>query len=141
MKISFVAGFGPIVREPDAAHAFWRDGLGIELDEAAPGYFTNDHLDGVRAFALWPLSQAAEATFGTPDWPAELPVPQAWLEVDVESAELVVAAVEELRAAGHRILKEAHEEPWGQTTARLQSPEGLLLGVTFTPWMHESPGG
>ena len=82
-----------------------------------------------------------EATFGTPDWPAELPVPQAWLEVDVESAELVVAAVEELRAAGHRILKEAHEEPGGQTTARLQSPEGLLLGVTFTPWMHESPGG
>ena len=45
-------------------------------------------------------------------------------------------AVTELTAAGHRLLSGAHEEPWGQTTARLQSPEGLLVGVTFTPWMH-----
>ncbi len=137
MKISFVAGFGPIVADPEPAHAFWRDGLGIELEEAAPGYFTNDDLDGVKAFALWPLSQAAESTFGTSDWPAEVPVPQAWLELDVESAEAVGAAVDELQAAGHRILKGAHEEPWGQTTARLQSPEGLLVGVTYTPWMHD----
>ena len=64
MKVSFVAGFGPIIREADAAHAFWRDGLGIAFEEPAPGYFTNDDLDGVKAFAMWPLSQAAEATFG-----------------------------------------------------------------------------
>jgi catechol 2,3-dioxygenase-like lactoylglutathione lyase family enzyme len=138
MKISFVAGFGPIVGEREPSHAFWRDGLGIEFEEAAPGYFTNDDLHGVKAFALWPLSQAAEATFGTTDWPADLPVPQAWLEVDVESADAVAEAVEELRAAGHGILKDAHEEPWGQTTARLQSPEGLLVGVTYTPWMHDA---
>jgi catechol 2,3-dioxygenase-like lactoylglutathione lyase family enzyme len=141
MKISFVAGFGPIVREPDAAHAFWRDGLGIVFEEAAPGYFTNDALDGVKAFAMWPLSQAAQSTFGTPDWPADLPAPQAWLELDVESADAVAAAVDELRAAGHRLLTEAHEEPWGQTTARLQSPEGLLVGITYTPWMHGPPEG
>ena len=30
MKVAFVAGFGPIIREADAAHAFWRDGLGIK---------------------------------------------------------------------------------------------------------------
>ncbi len=136
MKISFVAGFGPIVRDPDGSQAFWRDGLGIDLEEAAPDYFTNDSLDGVRAFALWPLTQAAESTFGTPDWPADLPVPQAWLELDVDSPSAVASAVEELRAKGHRLLKDAHEEPWGQTTARLQSPEGLLVGVTYTPWMH-----
>jgi len=137
MQISFVAGFGPIVREPDAAHAFWRDGLGIKLEEAAPGYFTNDDLGGVNAFALWPLSQAAEATFGTPDWPADIPAPQAWIELDVESAEAVGAAIEELRGRGLNVLREAHEEPWGQTTSRLLSPEGLLVGVTFTPWMHD----
>jgi catechol 2,3-dioxygenase-like lactoylglutathione lyase family enzyme len=138
MRVSFVAGFGPIVRDPDTAHAFWRDGLGIQFEEPAPGYFTNDALDGVKAFAMWPLSQAAEATFGTIAWPADLPVPQAWLEFDVESADAVAAAVAELRAAGHRLLTDAHEEPWGQTTARLQSPEGLLVGVTHTPWMHET---
>jgi len=35
------------------------------------------------------------------------------------------------------VLRGAHEEPWGQTTSRLLSPEGLLVGVTFTPWMHD----
>lgn len=137
MKIGFVAGFGPIIRDGDAAQAFWRDGLGIEFEEPAPGYFTNDSLDGVKAFAMWPLAQAAEATFGSLDWPDDLPTPQAWLELDVESVDAVAAAIEELRAAGHRVVRDAHEEPWGQTTARLLSPEGLLVGITFTPWMHE----
>ena len=137
MKVSFVAGFGPIVREVDASQRFWGDGLGISLEEAAPQYFTNDDLDGVKAFALWPLSQAAESTFGSPDWPADIPAPQAWIELDVDSAEAVGEAVAELEAAGHRVLREAHEEPWNQTTSRLLSPEGLLVGVTFTPWMHD----
>ena len=141
MRISFVAGFGPIIREADAAHAFWRDGLGIDFAEPAPGYFTNDDLEGVKAFAMWPLSQAAESTFGSPDWPPDLPEPQAWLELDVESAEAVGTAIAEMQAAGHQVLKGAHEEPWGQTTARLLSPEGLLVGITFTPWMHEDPTG
>lgn len=136
MEISFVAGFGPVTRDVDAARAFWGDGLGITLEEPAPGYLTNDDLEGVKAFALWPLSQAAQSTFGTPDWPADVPVPQAWVEFDVASVEAVGAGVAELTALGHRLLKGATEEPWGQTTARLLSPEGLLVGVTFTPWMH-----
>ena len=136
MKVSFVAGFGPIIREAEGSHAFWGDGLGIPFTEAAPGYFTNDDLDGVKAFAMWPLEQAAESTFGTTEWPGHLPTPQAWLELDVESTAAVASAVDELRAAGHRVLREAHEEPWGQTTSRLLSPEGLLVGVTYTPWMH-----
>ncbi|HSK93007.1 MAG TPA: glyoxalase [Candidatus Angelobacter sp.] len=141
MKISFVSGFGPIIREADAAHRFWRDGLGIAFQEPAPGYLTNDDLEGVKAFAMWPLAQAAEATFGTAEWPSELPVPQAWIEFDVESTDAVADAVAELGGAGHRVLTEAHEEPWGQTTARLLSPEGLLVGITYTPWMHTKEGG
>lgn len=136
MKPSFVAGFGPIVPDTDASRAFWGSGLGIGLEEAAPGYWTSDDLEGVKAFALWPLSQAAESTFGTDAWPADLPVPQAWMELDLDSPDAVAEAVAELQAAGHRLLREAHEEPWGQTTARLQSPEGLLVGITYTPWMH-----
>ncbi|MEN0129590.1 MAG: hypothetical protein AAGC49_09135 [Brevundimonas sp.] len=136
MEISFVAGFGPITRD-ESARSFWsQGGLGIELEEPAPGYLTNDTLEGVKAFALWPLSQAAESTFGTTTWPDDVPVPQAWLELDVASPAAVVDAIAELTAAGHRVLKDTTEEPWGQTTARLQSPEGLLVGVTFTPWMH-----
>jgi hypothetical protein len=137
MKVSFVAGFGPIVRDTDASRAFWGAGLGIGLQEASPGYWTNDDLDGVNAFALWPLSQAAESTFGSDRWPDDIPYPQAWIEMDVESAEAVAPAVGELEVAGHRVLRAAHEEPWGQTTSRLLSPEGLLVGVTYTPWMHK----
>ncbi len=137
MQPAFVAGFGPIIFDPEAAHGFWRDGLGIAFDEPAPGYFTNDSLDGVKAFAMWPLAQAAESTFGTPEWPADLPTPQAWMELDVESADAVGAAAAEMEAAGHRVLRGALEEPWGQTTARLLSPEGLLVGISFTPWMHD----
>lgn len=137
MKISFVAGFGPIVPDVDASRAFWGAGLGIELEEAAPSYYTNDSLEGVKAFALWPLTQAAESTFGTEVWPNDIPAPQAWIELDVASVDEVSAGVAELEAAGHRVLRGVHEEPWGQTTSRLLSPEGLLVGITFTPWMHD----
>ena len=54
----------------------------------------------------------------------------------MESPEAVAAAVAELEARGHRLLRGVHEEPWGQTTTRLLSPEGLLVGVTYTPLMH-----
>lgn len=161
MKISFVAGFGPIVggggggsgdggggsgdsggesgdggSDGDVSLRFWKD-LGFPLAELAPAYFGTDDVDGVKAFALWPLSQAAESTFGVTEWPGDLPIPQAWLELDVESPDAVAAAVAELQAAGHRVLRGVHEEPWGQTTSRLLSPEGLLVGITFTPWMHK----
>ncbi len=138
MEISFVAGFGPITRDAPAARTFWSaGGLGIPLEEPAPGYLTNDTLAGVKAFALWPLEQAAESTFGTGRWPADRPVPQAWVELDVASHDAVAEAAAELVAQGHELLRGAHLEPWGQTTARLQSPEGLLVGISHTPWLHE----
>ncbi len=140
MKPSFVAGFGPIVRDVEGSRAFWEQGLGIALEQAAPDYWASDHLDGVKAFALWPLSQAAESCFGSATWPAEIPTPQAWIEFDLESPEAVNAGVAELEAAGHRLLRGAREEPWHQITARLLSPEGLLIGVTYTPWMHGKGG-
>jgi hypothetical protein len=136
MKPSFVTGFGPIVGEVSASRSFWAEAMGIDLEEIAPEYYGTDDLDGVRAFALWPLAQAAQACFGTAEWPADIPAPQAWIELDLESAAAVAVAVVELRAAGQRLITDAHLEPWGQTTARLLSPEGLLVGVAYTPWMH-----
>ena len=81
MKIEFIAGFGPIVREPTESRNWW-SALGLDLHEIAPDYYGTDDVDGARAFALWPLAHAAE------------------------------------------------------TTARLMSPEGLLVGISYTPWMH-----
>lgn len=141
MHVSFIAGFGPIARSVDESHAFWARALGLPLEELAPGYFSTEKVDGARAFALWPLAQAAESVFGTSEWPADVPAPQAWLEVDVATPAEVAEALAELEAAGHRVLRGVTEEPWGQTTSRLLSPEGLLVGVTYTPWMHEAPAG
>ena len=141
MDIAFVAGFGPIGSADASSAEFWGGTFGIPFSEDG-GYYHTEQLPGVNAFAIWPLSQAAQATFGSPEWPAGRPVPQAWIELDVDSPEAVAAAVEELRADGHEILVGAHEEPWGQTTSRLMSPEGLLVGVSYTPWMHEAqPAG
>jgi uncharacterized glyoxalase superfamily protein PhnB len=83
------------------------------------------------------LSQAAEACFGEPRWPADIPVPQASIEFDVADAPAVQAAADELVAAGHRLLHAAREEPWGQTVARMLSPEGTIVGIAYTPVMHE----
>jgi catechol 2,3-dioxygenase-like lactoylglutathione lyase family enzyme len=138
MQIQFVAGFGPIVRDVAESRAFWGDHLGIPLEEAAPQYFTNDGLEGVKAFALWPLSQASESCFGTNTWPEEIPAPAAWMEFDLASPDAVAPAAAEMVERGHRILKETVVEPWGQTVARLLSPEGILVGLVYTPWMHKA---
>ncbi len=77
--------------------------------------------------------QVLESCFGRSSWPKEIPVPQAWLEFDVKD---VRASTAELVALGYRVLVSARREPWGQTVSRLLSPEGLLVGVTHTPWLR-----
>jgi catechol 2,3-dioxygenase-like lactoylglutathione lyase family enzyme len=137
MDFEYIAGFGPIGSDAAATHEFWATTLGIRFDELAPGYFHAPDLGGAKAFALWPLAQAAEATFGTPEWPADRRVPQAWIELEVSSPAAVGETAERLRAAGQEVLVDAHQEPWGQTTARLLSPEGLLVGISYMPDFHD----
>ena len=43
---------------------------------------------------------------------------------------------EELRDTGFELLHDAREEPWGQTVARLLSPEGLIVGISYAPALH-----
>jgi len=67
-------------------------------------------------------------------WPDNIPVPQAWLEFDVESVEKATA---ELELQGYRILIKNKKEPWGQTVTRLLSAEGLLVGISLTPSLRK----
>jgi hypothetical protein len=65
-------------------------------------------------------------------------VPQVSIEFAVSSARAVVDVVTELGEAGHELLYEAREELWGQTVvARLQSPEGAVVGISYTPVLHD----
>jgi len=133
-EVLFIAGFGPIDRDVAESRALYSGSLGITFKEDAGGYLYTGSLEGAKHFALWPLSQAAQSCFGTDSWPDNFPVPQAWLEFEVENVENATANLE---SRGYRMLIKNKTEPWGQTVSRLLSPEGLLIGVTFTPSMRE----
>jgi catechol 2,3-dioxygenase-like lactoylglutathione lyase family enzyme len=135
MKVLFVAGYGPITTDTKESVTFYRDDLGLSFKEENGGYFHTEDLKGVNSFALWPLAQAAQSCFGINEWPTDLPTPTSWLEFDVED---VAAAGEELRAKGYTLLVVARKEPWGQVVTRLLSPDKILVGLTYTPWMRES---
>ncbi len=135
VKVLFVAGFGPIVRTHESS-AFYRDTLGLPL-ETQPGaddaYLHAEGIPGVKHFALWPLSEAAKSCFGTPEWSKTVPEPHAWMEFDVEN---LTDATNALKKKGYRLLVDNRQEPWGQTVTRLLSPEGILIGLTITPWLR-----
>jgi hypothetical protein len=132
-RILFIAGFGPIVPAGPASRKLYSEVLGISFREEAGGYLHTESLDGAKSFALWPLSEAAQSCFGRDSWPDDIAVPQAWLEFDVDDVEKATA---ELEAQGLRTLIRNKREPWGQTVSRFLSPEGLLIGITYTPSMR-----
>jgi catechol 2,3-dioxygenase-like lactoylglutathione lyase family enzyme len=133
IRVLFIAGFGPIVRDPAASRDLYARALGIPFKEEEGGYLHTDALQGAKHFALWPLSGAAQSCYGADAWPADVPVPQAWIEFDVEDVE---AATAELESRGYHLLVKNRKEPWGQIVSRFIGPEGLLVGVTFTPSMR-----
>jgi catechol 2,3-dioxygenase-like lactoylglutathione lyase family enzyme len=133
INILFIAGFGPIVREPAASRKLYGSTLGISFKEENGDYLHTEALQGAKTFALWPLSQAAESCFGNSSWPDRLPVPQTWLEFDVDSVERATA---QLESQGYQMLIKNKKEPWGQTVSRFLDPDGLLVGLTFTPSMR-----
>ena len=134
IEVLFVAGFGPIVRDPASSRKFYSETLGLEFQEDASGYLYTGELSGVKHFALWPLAQAAESCFGTDQWPGNLAVPQAWIKFDVDNIEKATA---ELKSQGYELLVATRKEPWGQVVTRMLGPEGLLVGITHTPSLRE----
>jgi hypothetical protein len=134
LKVLFITGFGPIVRDRGESRRLYRDVLGLRFKEEAGDYLHTEAVPGAKTFALWPISQAAESCFGKESWPKDIPTPQAWLEFDVESVEKATAVLE---SGGYRLLVKKRKEPWGQIVSRLISPEGLLIGISFTPLFRE----
>jgi catechol 2,3-dioxygenase-like lactoylglutathione lyase family enzyme len=130
MEVQFVTSIAPIVRDAEGSRSFYADALGLSFEGQEGDYVFTHELEGTKHFGLWPLSEAANACFGTTKWPDEIPVPQASIEFEVGDVE---AAAAELTAKNYRLIHGAHTEPWGQITARLLSPEGLLVAVCYTP--------
>lgn len=137
MEIEFIAGVAVVSADPDASARLYVDTLGLPLDAAeGDDYRHSENVGGSQHFGVWPLHQVAQACFGTETWPADRTLPQASIEFEVADEAAVAAAAGELTAAGFDLLHEPRTEPWGQTVARLQSLEGLVVGISFAPWMH-----
>jgi catechol 2,3-dioxygenase-like lactoylglutathione lyase family enzyme len=136
MQIEFIAGVAVVTPDPARSRRLYVDVLGLPL-EGSDGYLHSERIGGSRHFGVWPLDQAAQACFGASEWPAGTPVPQASIEFEVADPGAVGNAAGDLRDAGFELLHDAREEPWGQTVARLLSPEGLIVGVSYAPWFHQ----
>jgi catechol 2,3-dioxygenase-like lactoylglutathione lyase family enzyme len=134
VDIEFIAGIAVIAPNPERSRELFVDALGLPLEASAGSdYFHSERIEGSKHFGVWPLTEAAQACFGTPDWPQDRAVPQTSVEFEVRDASAVGSAAEELRQRGFTLLHDRRDEPWGQTVARLQSPEGLIVGISFTP--------
>ena len=133
IKVLFVAGFGPIVQDDTLSQKLYLETLNLPLKKLDNNYCHTEELAGVKHFALWPLSQAAESCFGKNIWPKDISIPQTWIEFDVED---IAMATELMKEKGYKLLVSARKEPWGQIVTRFLSPEGILLGLTYTPWMR-----
>jgi catechol 2,3-dioxygenase-like lactoylglutathione lyase family enzyme len=139
MNVLFITSVAVVASDPPKSRELFIDALGLPL-EANPGddYFHSEQVDGSKHFGIWPLAQAARACFGVDEWPGDRPVPQVSIEFEVETADAVAGAAEELEDKGFQLLHGARQEPWGQTVARLLSSEGSIVGISYAPWFHAS---
>ncbi|RAR52266.1 catechol 2,3-dioxygenase-like lactoylglutathione lyase family enzyme [Paraburkholderia unamae] len=139
MEITCIAGFAVITKQPDASASLYQEKLGLPLErfDASPDYRFMDKFPGANHFGVWPLNMAAQSCFGQDAWPTSIPEPTATIEFELADAKAVESAVQEMKVKGQVFIHEARTEPWGQTVARFISPEGVLVGLSFAPWLHE----
>jgi catechol 2,3-dioxygenase-like lactoylglutathione lyase family enzyme len=141
MDVLFITSVAVVAADPPASRRLFIDTLGLPLEGEGDGYYSSGSIPGSKHFGVWPLTEAAQACFGTPEWPAGRVVPQASIEVEVADAAAVAAAGDELQRAGYELLHPARTEPWGQTVARLLTSDGLIVGVSYAPPLHSEETG
>ncbi|HEY2079696.1 MAG TPA: VOC family protein [Streptosporangiaceae bacterium] len=137
MNVLFIASMAVVAADPPQSRKLFMDALGLPLEGEGDGYYCSGRIPGSKHFGVWPLSEAAEACFGTPVWPVGRVVPQASIEFEVADADAVAAAGSELERAGFELLHPARTEPWGQTVARLLTNDGLIVGISYAPALHD----
>jgi catechol 2,3-dioxygenase-like lactoylglutathione lyase family enzyme len=138
MEVQFAASVAVVTPDVAASHRLYLDALGLPLKQLDGDYFASEEIAGTKHFGVWPLSQAAQACFGTTTWPADVVTPQMSLEFELADPDAVAQGVGELRSRGYELLHDAKVEPWGQTVARLLSPEGAIVGLSYAPSLHNN---
>ena len=137
MKPLFIGAVGVITKDLERGRALYVGSIGLPLKRAkGTNFLHSEKLNGTRYFGVWPLVEAAKACFGSENWPADRPVPQMFIEFELRGPGSVASAARELEKKGYRLLHGPRKDPWGQTVARLQTEDGLVVGISFVPWMH-----
>lgn len=119
------------------ALAFYRDGLGFptrgivgtEFEHGAVAFFD---LQPGLGLALWARDDLAHDT-GLPKGPRS--ATELSIGHNVSSRERVDATMEQARAAGATIVKEAGDTFWGGYAGYFQDPDGHLWEVAWNPEM------
>ena len=138
MKILFISSMAVVSADAAASNKLFLQTLGLPLErhETDSNYLFSEKIEGAKHFGIWPLAQAAKACFGTDVWPSDRPTPQSCIEFEVADAASVATAAQELQANGYALVHQARTEPWGQTVARILTKEGVIVGISYAPWLH-----
>ncbi len=125
------------VDDLERALAFYRDGLGL----ATEGIVGREYEHGAVAFfelqpglglALWPRASLAHDS----GLPRSAPSPaDVSIAHNVGGRDEVLAVMEEARAAGATIVKEAQDTFYGGFAGYFQDPDGHLWEVAWNPRM------
>jgi hypothetical protein len=66
MNVLFIASMSVVAADPPQSRKLFVDALGLPLEKYdADEYYSSERIPGSKHFGVWPLSQAAEACFGT----------------------------------------------------------------------------
>jgi catechol 2,3-dioxygenase-like lactoylglutathione lyase family enzyme len=138
----FVGAVGVITGRLKEGRSLYVNAIGLPLSQAeGTNFLHSTRLGGGRYFGVWPLAEAARTCFGRSRWPKGRPIPQAFIEFEVASPAAVTSAAAELESKGYALLHGPRTDPWGQTVVRFQTNEGLVVGISYVPWMHHRPKG
>lgn len=89
MNIEFLSSVAVIAPDPPASRKLHVETLGLPLEGHGGDYYHSEQIEGCKSLGIWPLSQAAEACFGTAQWPVERPALQVSIEFDGADAAAV----------------------------------------------------
>jgi uncharacterized protein len=125
------------VDDLERALMFYRDGLGFptqgivgqEFEHGSVAFF---ELESGLGLALWPRSSLAHDS-GLPV--ARPAAPDISIAHNVRTPEEVSQVLEQARAAGAQIVKEAGETFWGGVAGYFRDPDGHLWEVAWNPRM------
>src|ERR1700761_9200547 len=103
MDVLFITSVAVVAADPAQSRQLFMGALGLPLEGEGNGYYSSGSIGGSKHFGVWPLTEAAQACFGQPQWPAGRVVPQASIEFEVAGADAGAAAGEGRRQARDRV--------------------------------------